>query len=861
MKTGLRRSGKLAGGLGLLLALVLIGTLGIPALAEEPPPIPQSHQFGGWVKICDTLADPGTVVTATIAGVAEDWTAIVDDNGNYGFSFESGGNGLFYVPPDDLATPLVKEGGVEDDPVQFWVLGRLAGEALFIPDGTTELNLQVTSVYLTVNVSGNGDVKVNDVAPGAYPAEYTFACATEVGLEAVPDAGWQFDGWSGDLGGDTNPTSINMDGDKSVTATFTEEGVTQYDLTMEEVGNGTTTPADGTYPEGDVPITATPDPGWDFDSWSTGDMTEIADPASASTTLTLDKDKTVTATFTEEGVTQYDLTMEEVGNGTTTPADGTYPEGDVPITATPDPGWEFDSWSTGDMTEIADPASASTTLTLDKDKTVTATFTKTVIQYDLIMEEVGNGTTTPADGTYPEGDVPITATPDPGWEFDSWSTGDMTEIADPGSASTTLTLDKDKTVTATFTQISYDLIMAVNGNGTVTPLSGTYPEGDVPITATPDPGWDFDSWSTGDMTEIADPASASTTLTLDKDKTVTATFTKKTVIQYDLTMEEVGNGTTTPADGTYPEGDVPITATPDPGWEFDSWSTGDMTEIADPASASTTLTLDKDKTVTATFTQISYELTMEEVGNGTTTPADGTYPEGDMTITASADSGWRFVGWSTDDMAEIADPASASTTLTLDKDKTVTATFTERIGFTTGLLADWNLLSTPILLGDDSNALEQIFDPESRANIGIYYSWDAVNEIWVQVFADYELLPLFAIYVKVNADASAIAEFIPSEVLSSPMSRDLERGLNLIGPAPAIEDSDFPATPLDEALISIAEAEGGLTGYTMVISPDHNQPPWTYPPREMKDLLPYKGYWVVLENDDTLFGFSWTPIP
>ena len=306
-----------------------------------------------------------------------------------------------------------------------------------------------------------------------------------------------------------------------------------------------------------------------------------------------------------------------------------------------------------------------------------------------------------------------------------------------------------------------------------------------------------------------------------------------------------------------------ITATPASGWEFAGWTTGDMTEIADPGSASTTLNLDKDKTVTATFTEVgvTHELIMEEVGNGTTTPADGTYPEGDMTITATPDPGWWFAGWSTGDMTEIADPGSASTTLTLDKDKTVTATFTERIGFTTTLFAYWNLLSTPILLGDDSNSLGQIFDPESRANIEIYLSWDAVNEIWVQVYADYELLPLYAIYVKVKGDASAIAEFIPSEELSWPMSRDLERGLNLIGPAPAIEDSVFPATPLDEALISIAEAEGGLTGYTMVISPDHNQPPWTYPPWEMKDLLPYKGYWVVLENADTLFGFSWTPIP
>jgi uncharacterized repeat protein (TIGR02543 family) len=695
MKTGLRKSGKLAGGFGLLLALALTISLAMPALA-----VPQSpHQFYGSVTICGTPVEPGTVVSALIDGVAYPGsTTVVDADGKYGI------DPVFKLPADD--TDPGKTGGVDGDPVEFWVLGRLAGEAVFDIDATTELNLQVTEVYLEVDVVGNGDVEVNEVVPGSYPAEYTFDCSTEVDLEAVPATGWEFDGWSGDLSGDTNPTSISMDGDKSVTATFTEVGVTYYDLTVtaDPEEGGTVTGA-GTYDCcTDAPITATEEDGWDFVEWTGAG---IDDPNSASTTVHIDGDKTVTATFIEEGVTYYDLT----------------------VTADPEEG----------------------------------------------------GTVTGAGSYEYCTNAPITATAaDPCWYFVEWTGAG---IDDPNSASTTVHIDGDKTVTAHFAKYQYDLT----------------------VTADPEEGG-----------------------------TVTGTGT------YDCCT------------------DAPITATEAVGWYFVEW-TGE--DIDDPNSASTTVHIDGDKTVTATFTQITYDLTMVVVGDGTATPPSGTYPEGDMTITAAADPGWRFAGWSTDDMAEIADPNAASTTLTLDKDKTVTATFTERTGFTTELGPDWNLLSTPILLGDDSDSLGQIFDPESRANIEIYYSWDAVNEIWVQVLADYELLPLFAIYVKVSADASAIAEFIPSEELSWPMSRDLERGLNLIGPAPAIEDGVFPATPLDEALVSIAEAEGGLTGYTMVISPDHNQPPWTYPPWEIKELLPYKGYWVVLENDDTLFGYSWTPIP
>jgi hypothetical protein len=41
-----------------------------------------------------------------------------------------------------------------------------------------------------------------------------------VTLEAVPDSGWQFKEWSGNLSGSDNPETLIMNSDKSVTATF-----------------------------------------------------------------------------------------------------------------------------------------------------------------------------------------------------------------------------------------------------------------------------------------------------------------------------------------------------------------------------------------------------------------------------------------------------------------------------------------------------------------------------------------------------------------------------------------------------------------------------------------------------------------
>ena len=73
-----------------------------------------------------------------------------------------------------------------------------------------------------VNPAGGGDVKVNGVIPESYPATQTFDCCTYVSLEAVAADGYRFTGWSGNLAGSVNPTSIHIAGNKSVTAQFEE---------------------------------------------------------------------------------------------------------------------------------------------------------------------------------------------------------------------------------------------------------------------------------------------------------------------------------------------------------------------------------------------------------------------------------------------------------------------------------------------------------------------------------------------------------------------------------------------------------------------------------------------------------------
>jgi len=68
---------------------------------------------------------------------------------------------------------------------------------------------------LTVTEVGSGTVDVEPVGPYTYGQVVT--------LTATADPGWSFDGWSGDLLGVTNPTTLTMDSHKAVMATFTQD--------------------------------------------------------------------------------------------------------------------------------------------------------------------------------------------------------------------------------------------------------------------------------------------------------------------------------------------------------------------------------------------------------------------------------------------------------------------------------------------------------------------------------------------------------------------------------------------------------------------------------------------------------------
>ena len=110
---------------------------------------------------------------------------------------------------------------------------------------------QGSTFTLTTNVVGQGSITRNPAGPNYPPG-------TTVTLTAVPADGWRFDHWTDDLNGSTNPTTIVMNGHRTVGAVFfrlgdmtCDDAVTFADI--ERFVEAINTPGGGGWPYADCP--------------------------------------------------------------------------------------------------------------------------------------------------------------------------------------------------------------------------------------------------------------------------------------------------------------------------------------------------------------------------------------------------------------------------------------------------------------------------------------------------------------------------------------------------------------------------------------------------------------------------------
>lgn len=289
--------------------------------------------------------------------------------------------------------------------------------------------------------------------------------------------------------------------------------------------------------------------------------------------------------------------------------------------------------------------------------------------------------------------VALTATPAAGSVFAGWSG------ACSGTGACSLVLSATQSVTATFSPVGVSHPLTVqpagSGSGTITSspagvscgsdCSESYPEGTlVTLTASPAGGSIFGGWSGAGCS-----GAGACIVTMDAARSVTATLT----LSRTLSVGQAGSGSGTVSSSpsgitcaptcvhAYPDLEsVILTASPAAGSTFTSWAGCDV-----PVGNQCTMTMDTNESVTATFTSITYTLSVSKFGSGTgsasSSPAGITcgedcsqvYDEGtDVTLTATADSGSRFTGWSGEGCS-----GAGTCSVSMTAAKSVTAAFTK----------------------------------------------------------------------------------------------------------------------------------------------------------------------------------------
>lgn len=229
-----------------------------------------------------------------------------------------------------------------------------------------------------------------------------------------------------------------------------------------------------------ITLTATPASGFSFSGWS-GACTGTA----ASCAVTMSANQAVTATFLADSTpspppppppppTLFGLTVTVVGTGSvsSTPAgvgcpgdcNENYASGtSVTLTATPGANQQFSGWS-----NACGGTSTTCTLNMSQNRTAVATFAP--VQPTLSVTVSGIGTVTSNVGGIncgnacsaalaPNTAVELTATAGNGYTFGGWS---GTGISCGGTGACTVQMTQSRSVLATFTSTSGDLLLFDN---------------------------------------------------------------------------------------------------------------------------------------------------------------------------------------------------------------------------------------------------------------------------------------------------------------------------------------------------------------------------------------------------------------
>src|SRR5207247_1236742 len=299
---------------------------------------------------------------------------------------------------------------------------------------------------------------------------------------AVPDLHYHFVNWSDSS--TANPrTDTTVGANLSVTANF---AIDTFTLTYTAGTHGSLTgssPQTVDYGSNGTAVTAVPDLHYHFVNWSDSST------ANPRTDMNVTANLSVTANF---AIDTFTLTYTPVTHGSLTGSSAQtvdYGSNGTAATAVPDLHYHFVNWSDSST------ANPRTDMNVTANLSVTANFA--IDTFTLTYTAGTHGSLTgssPQTVDYNTGGTAVTATPNTGYHFTSWSDGST------AAARTDSNVTADHTFTASFAINTYTLTYTTGTGGTIagaTPQPVDYNPSGTAVTATPNTGYHFTSWSDG----------------------------------------------------------------------------------------------------------------------------------------------------------------------------------------------------------------------------------------------------------------------------------------------------------------------------------------------------------------------------
>jgi hypothetical protein len=163
----------------------------------------------------------------------------------------------------------------------------------------------VPSYTFTIDSTAGGAVAVNNSTIHG-KATFIFGVGVVVSLKAVPDSGYQFVKWTGDVSTvadvHSSDITVTVNGTCFIVAKFEVTPPVRYSLAILSTPGGlVTTPGKGTYVYDQgmvVDLVVTPAVGYEFAGW-TGNVDTIANAKATSTSITMNGNYYICANFRE----------------------------------------------------------------------------------------------------------------------------------------------------------------------------------------------------------------------------------------------------------------------------------------------------------------------------------------------------------------------------------------------------------------------------------------------------------------------------------------------------------------------------------------------------------------------------------